>query len=120
VARPAVSKVPEGLKHSPSGGPNGSSTSPWDKNSLAFPVGARLAPTGFRRGSVTGRAVVAFFHRGRGTNATAKSWNVSGCSAVGRRPNANAGCGANLKSSSNTPRPNASVVVANVRRRRPG
>jgi hypothetical protein len=119
AAHPANEKVPEGLMASPSGGPNGSTTSPWDKNSVAFSVGVRLTPTGFRHGSVTGRAVVASLHHERGTNATARSRNVSACSTAGRRLNANVGCGAKQNSGNSTPPPNGSVVVANVSHGRP-
>ena len=110
--------MPEGLMSSPSGGPKGSNQLPRDKVSLSFPPAPRLAPTGFRPGLVTGMAVVVCFHLVRGTSATARSRNVSGSSAAGRRPNANVSCGFKRRRSNSTPRRNASVVVASVRRRR--
>jgi hypothetical protein len=85
---------------------------PWDKNSLSCRLPPRLAPSGFSRGLVTGRAVVAFFRHARGTNATARIGTVCGCSVVGNPPNASGGSGAKRRSGSNTPRPNVSVVVA--------
>jgi len=110
--------VPEGLKASPSGGPEGSNQLPRDKISLSFPHALRLAPTGFRNGLVTARAAVRDSLRARGTNVTARNRNVSGCSAAGRQPNANVACGVKRRSGSSTPRPSASAVVANVRHRR--
>jgi len=70
---------------------------PWDENSLPLPLRPRLATTGFRRGLVIGKVVVAFFRRSRGTNATARIPNASGCYSAGKRPNANAAGGANRK-----------------------
>ena len=84
-------KVPEGLKASPSGGPNGSNQLPRDKNSLSLPLLPRLAPVDFRRGLVTGNTVVVFLRHGRGTNSTARIQNASGCCAAGRQLNANLG-----------------------------
>lgn len=112
-------KVPEGLMASPSGGPKESHQLSWDKTSLSFPVGPRLAPTGSRYGLVTARAAAPYSRRGRRTNATARNRNVSGYFAAGRRPNANGGGGFKRRSGNSTPRPNASVVVVSVRRRRP-
>ena len=60
--------------------------------------------------------MVAFFCRERGTNATARSQNASGCCAAGRPPSANVGRAAKRRSDSNMLRPNADVVVGGVRR----
>jgi len=70
---------------------------PWDKHSLLLPQGPRLAAPGFRRGLVIAKAVVAFSRRSRGTNATARIPNASGCYTAGKRPNANAAGGVNRK-----------------------
>ena len=111
-------KVPEGLWSSPSGGPKGSNQLPRDKISLSFPLHPRLAPAGFRHGFVTARAVAVCFHRGRQIIASVGSWNARSCCVAGRRPNVNVGSGARWRTDRNTPRPNASAVVANGRRRR--
>ena len=113
-----LQKMPEGLKASPSGGPEGSHQLPRDKISLSFPHHPRLAPTDFRHGLVIARAVAASFHRGRPITASVGSGNARGCCAAGRMPNGNGGSGARSRTARNTPRPNANAVVANGRRRR--
>lgn len=91
---------------------------PWDANSLPRRLLLRPVPTAFRPGPVTGVAVVAFSRRGSGTNAIARSHPVFGKSTAGRRRSVNVGGVSKRNSRSSMPRPNASVVAGNGRRRR--
>lgn len=88
---------------------------PWDENSIIPVPGVRLAPLDFRRGLVTGRAVVGSFCRGPGINATAERRNASASCTAGRRPSVNADGGKKRRTRSNTPKPNVSVGVAEGR-----
>ena len=52
--------------------------------------------------------MVAFFRRGRGTNATARIRNASRCCIAGRRPNVNAAGGGKRNTARPMPRPSVS------------
>jgi hypothetical protein len=92
---------------------------PWDENSIAPLPGVRLAPLDFRRGLVTGRAVVGSSCRGPGINVTAKNRNAFASCAAGMRPSVNADGGKKRRTRSNTPRPNVNGGAVDGRCRGP-